>query len=381
MSTNYNDCEYTAFISYSSADSDLYDGGWAIRFGAEFKKKINAKLSRLPGGAKKSYLFENDPIISGDLTEKLETEISDSFVMVILVGEQYLESTVCLKECEYFVKNSNSKERLFIISLANSITKKLTNNWSRYININYTPAFIPFYSDDENNRPLKLYKTTSIGKPERNDQYEKILSLLVDKIALQINSNVNSSYKFPNPPQLPLQNDSTKILIGVTTEDLIEESESLKNLLLQNNLDVTLFSRKKFYRMRLDELSREYEKYAYLILIYSKYIPDMGIYGDGGHLKFQQDACLSDNKILWLSNKIQEIVDDDLATGNDLEYLSKIDALSNSYASKIDLLKELKSLTNMTSDKVFRLYIEKNNNEGTEWRLLGNRINKIWLCT
>ncbi len=132
------DCRYSAFISYSHAADEAH-GGWVSQFHEELYTTLKGRLRRDVGGAvPPMHLSGDNGPVAGSLSRELERNIADSFAMIIVVDENYLDSSWCLKELEYFrtlFGEQGFEERLYVVAMSEPAMSQLAAkpDWVRLV--------------------------------------------------------------------------------------------------------------------------------------------------------------------------------------------------------------------------------------------------------
>ncbi|MBC7946036.1 MAG: toll/interleukin-1 receptor domain-containing protein [Burkholderiales bacterium] len=172
VTTRYSECKYSAFISYSLAD-DTLSNFWISNFRKDFEVLLKAKLNRQENGARPLHLSKEQPVVGGDLSKELHERIKQSFCMMIMVYEDYVESDWCLKELDYFKElfsDFGLEHRLYLLVLSEK-SKQLVHAHKRlqdkilkdqvWVDCFYSPDDEPYYPylDDGITKKASLRQT------------------------------------------------------------------------------------------------------------------------------------------------------------------------------------------------------------------------------
>ena len=169
------DCEYTAFISYAHADDEAWYG-WVTCFRTELERGLQALLRgvRLP---RMHLSAENGPV-AGVLSEELQKRVAASYAMIIVVHENYAQSSWCLKELEYFKTlfgDDGFRERLYIVALSEAAMLQVSRSeaWKRLLPHD-DQLWIPFYDPADKSRPLDIYMAPGLVATSFRTPFERL---------------------------------------------------------------------------------------------------------------------------------------------------------------------------------------------------------------
>ena len=177
------DCEYTAFISYAHADDDAWYG-WVTCFRNELERGLRALLRGVP--LPRLHLSGENGPVAGALSEELKKRVEASFAMIIVVHENYAQSSWCLKELEYFRAvwgDEGFRERLYIVALSESAMLQVTasGDWKRLLP-NDDQLWVPFYDPADKTRPLDIYMGPGLVANAFRAPFERLRSDFAAKL-------------------------------------------------------------------------------------------------------------------------------------------------------------------------------------------------------
>lgn len=159
----FNECEYSAFISYAHAD-DCGWRDWVTCFVREFEMTLPARLRgvRVP----KMHLSGKNGPIAGPLEDALRERIKASFAMVLMVHDNYAESGWCQQELAYFKSlfgDEGFRERLYIVAMSQGAIEQLvaTDTWKR-ISPSANLVWMPFFQPEDPDMPIDIYSNRGI---------------------------------------------------------------------------------------------------------------------------------------------------------------------------------------------------------------------------
>ena len=179
----YVDCQYSLFISYAHQD-DIGNN----RFVSKLDEAI---YERLIGGVRdiptyKLHLSAKNGPVAGLLSEELKDRIKESFGMLLVVGERYVDSDWCKEELEFFYEifgESGVASRLYIVAMTeNALNKVSSETWWKKI-VRPEQIWIRMYEDSDSENPMKPGLGGKQGYNEDFvDQVKKIADPLIEKI-------------------------------------------------------------------------------------------------------------------------------------------------------------------------------------------------------
>ena len=181
----FNECKYSAFISYAHADDQASDG-WISQFSEFLRMKLQNRLGRI--GVKQlqdMHLSGRNGPVMGSLPDTLLQNVCDSYAMIIVVFNAYTKSDWCLQELEYFKKSFGDeglRRRLYVVALSKSAMEDIMarSDWARLTLPNQ--LWIPFFREDENDEPARM-RLDHGGLSQRFDgQLIKLLDAFEDAV-------------------------------------------------------------------------------------------------------------------------------------------------------------------------------------------------------
>lgn len=186
------DCAHSIFISYAHADNEL-NGQWVTDFAKEFSDDLSAELSRhkldrpLPG----VHLSEFNGPVAGDLGPQLAARVAGAFAMVVVVDRFYASSEWCLRELQFFKQQfgvDGLKQRLYLVALAEQPMAEVAARpaW-RECFAGMDPVWVNFYSDDLRRRPVRVLRDDGVAPTSAFlDRFDPIRTDLVAKITADL---------------------------------------------------------------------------------------------------------------------------------------------------------------------------------------------------
>lgn len=198
---------YSAFISYATADDEAWNSWVSL-----FTDELNLTLAPRVRGVKvpQAHLSGDKPLVSGRLSEKLCANVDDSFAMFLVVHDNYLASSWCLQELEYFkalVGDDGFRERLYVIAMSEPAINELTSReqWQRLCPFD-DQVWLRFFRDDRSDRPIDIYASNVRNK--RVVVANLFWDLFVDvreDLAQKIRSAVEKEQRAPAYPSVAVE--------------------------------------------------------------------------------------------------------------------------------------------------------------------------------
>ena len=180
---SFKDCQYSAFISYAHADDTGWND-WVSCFNRELEMTLPARLRGV--AVPKTHLSGKNGPICGDLEDELRGRIAASFVMILVVHDNYADSGWCQHELGYFKSlfgDDGFRERLYIVAMSKSAIEQVMGNdtWKR-ISPSANLVWMPFFQADEPDMPIAIYSDRGIVANAFWNPFVKLREDLVRKI-------------------------------------------------------------------------------------------------------------------------------------------------------------------------------------------------------
>jgi len=209
----YLECAYSVFISFATLDNDAYN-----RFVANFRDElVQALPGRLKGNKMAPVHFTGfEPKVSGSLGTLLVEAVEQSFAMFVFVHDNYLASTWCLKELEYFkakVGDAGFRERLYVIAMSKDAITELTTSahWKALCPFDDL-VWMPFFSKDDEAEPVRVYASFSEDRKVASEQFWTPFTKVVTDVAKKIRASVDTE---PRAPAFPVNATPAAVPAGV----------------------------------------------------------------------------------------------------------------------------------------------------------------------
>jgi hypothetical protein len=248
----YNKCKYSLFVSYAHADNRS-NNGWIT----SLRDAIWDRLSNLPRHIVQLelHLSQENGATAGHLNDRLRTAVTESFGMLLVIGENYVNSGWCEKELELFGElfgREGTKTRLYIVAMSQSAldSAKQGARWREVVSDDQ--VWVPMYQDTHPNLPIER------GAPDGgrfSDQFfagaraiaDPLISCIKDDFEQESDEFTRAHGAGPrhldgSPRRAPWPG-SKRIGIGPFTPNLEAHAERLRGVLARDGADILMLSR------------------------------------------------------------------------------------------------------------------------------------------
>jgi hypothetical protein len=181
------DCAYTAYISYAHADDEAWFG-WVGHFREELERGLSALLRglRLPP----LHLAGDNGPRGGALPEELRSRLGQSFALIVVVNDHYVQSMWSLQELELFhalYGDAGLRERLYVVVMSLPAMQHLESHsvWQRLTG-GGAQLWMPFFNESDPSRPLDIYTAPGLVSRSFHRPFERLRNDLVQKIKTSV---------------------------------------------------------------------------------------------------------------------------------------------------------------------------------------------------
>jgi hypothetical protein len=376
------ECSYTAFISYAHADDDLCLG-WITQFRNELDRGLAAKLRgvRLPP----LHLSGDNGPVGGVLSDELIKRVDASFAMIIVVGDNYVQSTWCLKELAYFKRlfgDQGFRDRLYILALSQSAIFKITASpdWQALMPTD-EQVWMPFFDPIERDQCLKVYMGPNVVSNEFATLFERLRNDFAGKVKETVDAAASpKSGPVPAPSVVTAQAASSalpSVQMGFVGPGSGPQAAAAVQAMAEQGLAV--------HQLTQDVVFSDFADLAgadQLVLPFDDNPLMMTGLAVGGHLQVQREAWLkkgkSADKLLWLDLRERLPLPRDWQGG--AAYVATLNVAPVQLPALIASLKPKAVSVDVggVPTSTVRLYIESNGNERTLWEPMGAQIRRKW---
>jgi hypothetical protein len=220
----YRQCRFSAFFSYSHADSDGWND-WVTSFGQELMMGLKSRL--IGADVHPLHVSGDHSLQGGVLGETLVASLSDSFVMVLFVHDGYRESTWCWHELKAFKETFGEegfRQRLYIVVMSEPAWQELNTreHWQQLFPFK-DQRWLPFYRHDNAERPLRIFSEDPLNQSRKTrvspafwEPFVDFREELVGKIKQSVAAERVRAYPEARsgPPSEP---ESTDVLLFIET--------------------------------------------------------------------------------------------------------------------------------------------------------------------
>lgn len=354
------DCSYTAFISYAHADDQAWFN-WVTQFRDELARSLPALLRGVP--LPPFHLSGENGPVAGRLSDELKERVAESFAMVIVVHDNYAQSTWCLHELEYFKSlfgDEGFRERLYIVAMSETAMLQVANSpaWKRLLPTE-DQLWMPFFDHLDKTRPVDIYLGPGLVAPAFRSPFERLRA----EFAASLKKSWQAPAPGPAPVAAPVLVPSPAVpapaqggvLVGLVPPATAPAATATVQALAAQGLAVRAIG--------FDALATDFADFAtaeHLVLPFDDAPLMMTSVLPGGHLELQRQAWLKKGRP---ADQVHEL---DLRRG------------SAGLAALLAVLKPAPAPAPAVAPQGVRIYIESNRHEPTLWEPLGDQIRRKW---
>ncbi len=383
----FRNCQYSAFISYAHADDEAWMG-WVSAFKDVLERTLKARVGRSIGVQMPTmHLSGRDGPVGGSLSSELKARIADSWAMIIVVHDNYVQSDWCLKELEYFKSlfgDQGFLERLYVVAMSQSAIAAVTAKpeWKALLPIDDL-LWIPFFKEDEPDEPARVRLDQGQPSQRFQDQLEGLRADLERKIKQEcerppspspaLSPVAASAGARAQAPAAAMPLGQGALLFGVPAPELAEATQALADALARLGVRVE--------RLAADTLSGDFPGFdtaAALVLPFGTGGSALKPFAftPGGHLAAQRDAWLGHGRpaegLIWLD--LRHLPCAAPAGRGHAELIAEIGA----QALTPDALRARLAPPPLPASERVNIYIESNRNEVSLWEPLGEQLKRKW---
>jgi hypothetical protein len=364
----FSQCKYSAFISYAF-DDDAMCFDWITHFHKELTTQLRSQLRRTTTAVPEILLASLNGPVAGNLAEQLKMAVDQSFAMIIVVHQSYVESDWCFEELREFRNRFGAEgmaQRLYIVALSTEPMEKL-RKMDRWRELGADQCIWLSFARPDGKRPLPVYSSTGI----RGLEFLGVFERLCDDMATKIRASVKAPV--PSQPAASLAATPRRLLFGIAVDELKPAVERLKDQLTPLVASIGT----------VDADTRDATLLAaadMLVLPFNDAEPLMGGFLAGGHLALQQNAWTRAGKpkgsLVWLD--MRHVPASHAASRDHEAFIAGCRAES---VTPERLLERFSPKSAAPSPTDVIIYIESNNFNPAErhlWQHLGDTLMDKW---
>lgn len=386
---HFRQCRYSAFISYAHAD-DEGRGGWITAFTSELERALRNRLGRSIGmPVPAMHLSGKDGPVGGSLSVELKARVAESYAMIIVVHDNYVQSEYCLKELAYFKSlygDEGFLDRLYVIAMSEPAIHAVTTKpaWKSLMPFD-DQLWLPFYRDEDHELPARVRLDCGEFSQRFETQFERLLKSLIGRITEDCaRPDAAPAYatRAEFAPGTQVAPSARRLLFGVASPELADSVSGLATELAHAGVAAATLD--------ADALNGDFPEFdtaEHLVLAFSdggqplkpfKFIP-------GGHLAAQRDAWLGKGRpaagVIWLD--LREVACTTPAGPGHAALVAEVapgaikPAALRARFSPPAAARRGTDDGGSTSERV-NIYIESNQNEIDLWDPLGEQIKRKW---
>jgi hypothetical protein len=380
------ECDYSAFISYAHADDDLCMG-WITQFRNELDRGLSAKLRgvRLPP----LHLSGDNGPVGGVLSDELIKRVDASFAMIIVVGDNYVQSTWCLKELAYFKRlfgDQGFRDRLYILALSQTAIFKITSSpdWQALMPTD-EQVWMPFFDPIERDQCLKVYMSPNVV----SNDFGSLFGRLRDDFAGKVKETVDATASLKASPSAapvvskvaPASGAAAGLAPALQMGFVAPASADLVAAALKAMAEQGLVVRPLTQDVVFSDFA-DLTQADHLILPFDDNAMLMTGMATGGHLQIQREAWLKKgkaaDKVMWLDLRERLPLPRDWQGG--AAYVATLNVAPLQLPALIASLRPKPAAAGAGAVRSLgvRLYIESNGHERTQWEPMGVQIRRKW---
>jgi len=410
------DCEFTAFISYAHADDEAWFN-WVTQFRNELERSLAALLRgvRLP---RMHLSGENGPV-AGALSDELKKRVAASFAMIIVVHDNYAQSTWCLRELEYFKTlfgEQGFRDRLYIVALSENAMLGVSGGsaWKQLLPDD-DQVWMPFFEPSDRQRPLDIYMGPGLVSPAFRGPFERLRGDLAAKLKVAVADAARAAPPRPDGPEFfpaatpatekppepqPAGQDDVAFLLSLPQQAAAGPAPAAPAHAgppagtaafgfcpPAQAADVALLAQRLAQRgqpsrvLTQDAVFDEFhalDDASDLVLAFDETPLMLGSLAAGGHLQLQREAWLKRGKpaerLHWLD--LRDKAGPPSAWQGAAAFVHTLQERVHTLQGLLDHLRPV--VAPPASPQSVRIYIESNQHERNLWEPLGEQIRLKW---
>lgn len=151
---------HSAFFSYAAGD-DIAWNKFVTEFARQLDRGLAPRTRRQGIKMPTTFLYGKDPLVQGNLANRLREKVDASFAMFVFVHDCYLISDFCLQELQHFKElfgDEGFRDRLYIVAMSRpAITELVESERWKKLCPNAGQIWTEFYDSANPMQPLQIY--------------------------------------------------------------------------------------------------------------------------------------------------------------------------------------------------------------------------------
>ena len=226
-----SDRNHDVFISYAH-DDNQYE--WVKDLALMLEGELRRQLKLIEKSDNISVEVWKDSNLpqQGNLRERLEKEIRESAIFLIIMSESYLLSNWCMKEGIMFANSLKGKSHLKIFIIEKEETEK--DKWPKFLKTEEGDPLLstPFYEKKDVGQKKTIDMKTEQGSPNprAGTKIEKFCEELSTKL-----------YDFKHHPEISTNDKAKKVFLAISPEGKAHKHRAKLSKLMADWDDIRIF--------------------------------------------------------------------------------------------------------------------------------------------
>ena len=227
-----SDRNHDVFISYAHDDDRIdWVKDFALMLEGELGCQLKIKENQYEKVPVKVWKDSNLPQ-QGNLSERLEKEIRESAIFLIIMSESYLLSNWCMKEGIMFANSLKGKSHLKMFIVEKEKTKR--EKWPKFLKTEEGAPLLstPFYDIKDVNQNKTIHIKTEQGStnPRAATKIQEFCEELSTKL-----------YDFKHHPEISTNDKAKKVFLAISPEGKAHKYRAELSKLIANLNDIVIF--------------------------------------------------------------------------------------------------------------------------------------------
>ena len=194
----YSDCEFTAYVSFTTDDS-LRWPNWVEQFTGELDRGLRTSMRGVR--LRSMYSSGEARAEQGSVVEDLIGRVTKAFALIVVAGDNWVYSTWCQRELQAFLTayGAAAMERIQIVALTQWAAEQV-RAWSGWQAAGAeAPVCLPFFDADQPDRPVEVYTNPGLVAKAFLEPFLRLRSNLAESLQASVLTTPKSSADLPLP--------------------------------------------------------------------------------------------------------------------------------------------------------------------------------------